>query len=69
MNKSKLYEEAEVFFAVLFLLIVGALFGWSARSITVKDKLLISTVERQYAERDYYQQQINKMVSEMSTHK
>lgn len=60
----RIMDEVAVAVVVILILMVGAAAGWAARSVSSRDKALISSFERSIAERDYYSAQIKKMVKE-----
>lgn len=47
-------DEVILAAVVLFFVLMGSIIGWGARCVSTRDKVLIATVERHNAERDYY---------------
>jgi predicted negative regulator of RcsB-dependent stress response len=59
--KDRLTEELAVVVVVVAILAVGALAGWYARSVSSRDKWLISQAEQNLAQVRYYQTEMEKL--------
>jgi hypothetical protein len=64
MNRTSREEIIAVVGSIVFILFVGSCIGWVARAVSTRDKYLIATAERFFAERDYYAGEYQKIMNE-----
>lgn len=69
MNRITREEIAVIAIFAAICPFAGSVIGWSVRTVSSRDRYLISFAERNAAEQQYYQKQINQIVTEGSGEK